>query len=264
MLISLEGDGQCRLLGSLVSWVCQVILGLTALAVLIVKRYIEVPRRPCLVWFFDVGKQAGSSAVDHVMNILLGYWLADAQSHHGSNDECAWYCVNFTVDIVIGIWFCLGLLRLSELIAVRCGCEALSQSGDYGDPPSLLVAIAQLLIWCCCFLVMKVSIAATIVYVNPVQDGLNEVADYFFGDLNRTAPQVELAFVMVLWPLLLNSLYFWVSDRLIKAASESYDLRALCCCCCCGRARRGLPSRHCCCIRSRGTPWVSQPFVEST
>ena len=34
--------------------------------------------------------------------------------------------------------------------------------------------------------------------------------------------KVELVIVMIIWPFVLNTLYFWVADRLIKALLASY------------------------------------------
>ena len=72
--------------------------------------------------------------------------IPSTKRHAGTNDRTScykqkrcvisshWcrYCVNFTVDIVVGFGLCLGLLRLSEHLAQTTGCETLAHSGDYG------------------------------------------------------------------------------------------------------------------------------------
>mmetsp|Transcript_8401 Transcript_8401/g.14251 ORF Transcript_8401/g.14251 Transcript_8401/m.14251 type:complete len:286 (+) Transcript_8401:94-951(+) len=215
--------GRCRLVNSFLGWLCQFLLGCCCLGTLLFKRYIEVPKRPWLVWFYDVGKQACACGFAHILNVVFGIWLSTASGT--DSDECAWYCVNFTIDAILGAGICVGFLRLSELLARHSGCIALSKSGDYGDPPSFWVAVLQLVVWIICFGVMKTSLVLLIYFCFALRDVLDDLAVAVFGSLDEYHPNLELTIVMVGWPLVLNTFYFWLMDRMIKAFSESYDCK---------------------------------------
>lgn len=234
--------GRCHLVNSFFGWLLQFLLGCCCLGTLLFKRYIEVPKRPWLVWFYDVAKQACACGFAHILNVVFGIWLSTASGTY--SDECAWYCVNFTIDGVLGAGICVGFLRLSELVARHRGCMALSKSGDYGEPPSFWVAFLQLVVWIICFGLMKTSLVLLIYFCFPLRYALDDLAVSVFGSLDEENPNLELTIVMVGWPLVLNACYFWLMDRMIKALSESYDCKRFHCIPCCCRlpapwSRRG-------------------------
>ena len=76
----------CALLGGILAYCIQVLLGVAAIASLVYKRHIERPQRPWLIWSFDVGKQLVGGFLVHFMNICVSYIMGK------DGDECAW-CV---------------------------------------------------------------------------------------------------------------------------------------------------------------------------
>ena len=85
-------------------------------------------------------------------------------------------------------------------------------SGDYGSPPSLRAWAFQLYVWLAICAVMKCGI----LWVIWMWHG--ELA--YIGELLLTplsiSPVLELVFVMLVLPVLLNSLMFWVTDSFLK------------------------------------------------
>ena len=47
------------------------------------------------------------------------------------------YFVNFTVDTVVGVFICFGLLKLLECAARKYQWTSVMRTGDYGDPPKV-------------------------------------------------------------------------------------------------------------------------------
>lgn len=68
---------KCQILGSF-GIVIQALLGLLSFLALIVKRYLEHPKRPMIVWLLDTSKQAFSSVLAHCMNMALAVLLSHA------------------------------------------------------------------------------------------------------------------------------------------------------------------------------------------
>jgi hypothetical protein len=85
-----DDDSKCELLGGIVSYSIQLLLGIAAIGSLLYKRHIEKPQRPWLIWAFDVGKQLVGGFLVHCMNIIVA-------SMNFEGDECAWYVQTKTV-----------------------------------------------------------------------------------------------------------------------------------------------------------------------
>lgn len=52
-------------------------------------------------------------------------------------DQCAWYAMNFAVDVSAGVVLNIAMLKTLRVCAYRCDWNALKISGDYGRPPRL-------------------------------------------------------------------------------------------------------------------------------
>ena len=74
---------QCKLLGGTFSVLVQCCLAFLCLGVLLIKRWREYPRRPWVIWIFDLSKQVFSSGLQHGANLLFGHILA----HGGQASE---------------------------------------------------------------------------------------------------------------------------------------------------------------------------------
>lgn len=102
---------ECELLGPL-GIIVQVVLGVGSFAILVVKRYVEKPRRPWNIWALDSSKQAISQAVAHWTNMLLAFLLSEGEG----SDNCDWYFINITVDVIFGVLIAYMIVYLLTLI----------------------------------------------------------------------------------------------------------------------------------------------------
>ena len=90
-------------------------LAVAACVTLIYKRFVEVPRRPWLVWSFDASKQVFAGLLQHIVNLLFGVILAQK----GGASQCAWYFVNFTISVVCGMFILWWFMRAYRHIVTR-------------------------------------------------------------------------------------------------------------------------------------------------
>ena len=70
---------ECEILGPL-GVIVQGILGIISLSALLVKRYLEKPKRPVNIWVLDTSKQLFSALVLHFMNMTLSMVLSESNS----------------------------------------------------------------------------------------------------------------------------------------------------------------------------------------
>jgi hypothetical protein len=101
-----EEEG-CHLAQGLFSYSVQVVLGFAALSSLCYKRVIEKPRRPLLIWFYDVSKQCAGSVFVHLWNMGISIWIAylrrATRGAQGAADECSLYFFNFVCAALLFI-----------------------------------------------------------------------------------------------------------------------------------------------------------------
>uniref|UniRef100_A0A7S2CHU6 Transmembrane protein 110 n=1 Tax=Haptolina brevifila TaxID=156173 RepID=A0A7S2CHU6_9EUKA len=88
----------------------------------------------------------------------------------------------------------------------------LLRSGEYGSPPSWRPWLAQLLIWG--FLASAEKVLTAVVVIMPLHTHLDYVA-YALEAPVADYPALELIVVMVVAPVLLNAIFFWLIDNLI-------------------------------------------------
>eukprot|EP00892_Ulva_mutabilis_P001099 jgi/Ulvmu1/10990/UM007_0170.1 len=97
-----SGEAECKLLVGPAAMVAQVLLFAIVILGLLYKRSKEIPPRPLLTWGMDVSKQLVSSAVAHIMGMLIAI-LAQLRATQQVTSECSWYFVTFSVDTTLGV-----------------------------------------------------------------------------------------------------------------------------------------------------------------
>jgi hypothetical protein len=212
LLLSKSPDKECELLGDL-GILIQIALSVLSFSSLIgkihiVKRYLEKKKRTWRVWFMDTSKQALSAGILHVLNLYLS-------SSSESGDHCIVYFLNYIIDTVLGMALCYLFLHLIE----KClqNSEKFSfKSGDYGENAEFGKWAYQISIWIVIILVVKMIIWAS---MNLFQDPL-----MFFGEVVLFPvswnPDLELVSVMVVIPVVSNSIVFWITDSFLKNDKE--------------------------------------------
>ena len=203
---------QCTLLGGPYEILIQFVLAVTAVAALVYKRSIESDQRSWLVWTLDCSKQAYASALQHITNMVLGVLFARG----GTASECIWYLVNFTITVACGLVLLSLVMRLYNYIVERYQWTLL-RTGEYGTPPlswkqSWKPWLAQTLVWG--LLASAEKIVTAFVVILPLRNLLDDVASALEAPFVGR-PRLELVLTMVIGPMLLNALFYWVIDGLI-------------------------------------------------
>lgn len=187
--------------------IVQLSLAVVCFSALLYKRSIETPRRPLQVFKYDVVKNAIGGLLAHFMN--LG--LSEAFSYANKlPDPCPWYLVNIFFDCTLGIFINLIILRGLEDLFRRNGIDV--QTGDYGNPPQIARFLSQFFLWVFVCIIGKMIIV--VIFVLASRE-LGQAGVWLLTPLCPW-PKLELVVVMVIVPLILNTLYFWAIDNVLK------------------------------------------------
>lgn len=195
----------------------QIVLASIALAALWFKRLNEIPRRKFRVWFLDVSKQAFGACYAHVLNMVVAAMLGVA--HRGEymlDDQCAWYAIAYTVDVTFGLVLAILFLRLLDHVANERDWVSLRHSGVYDGPDALVHWTHQMLAWLVILTIVKIIVAFFMWLASPI---LAQLGAFLFAPLQYNI-RVELVFVMIVLPGILNVIYFWITDTFLKASKE--------------------------------------------
>jgi hypothetical protein len=219
----IESNSKCEMFGGF-GFLIQAILGAAAFSILIVKRYIEKPRRPWKIWFYDVAKQIISSLVLHLFNLIISAILS---SDEKDADACVWYFVTVVLDCTLGaflsyifMWLMDGIANSSDWTILKTGlyydeymegnkkCYKLDWK-KYGS---------QLGVWLGITLIVKIIL---LIMVKICKLFLVNLGTFFLSPFSNA--KVRLVMVMIIFPVILNALYFWVVDNILKLKESDKD-----------------------------------------
>jgi len=207
-MLEMMDDGECKLISGAFGLAVQGTLLACCFAVLFIKRLRESPRRPWLIWFFDLSKQAFSSGLQHGANLLFGVSLA----RDGRASQCGWYFVLYVITSTAAILVVAAAMAAVNWLVVRYQCLLL-KTGEYGSPPSWRTWLVQLLVWGAIGLGEKVL--TTFSLVVPFRRTLGELAAWLEQPL-LPYPHLELILIMVVTPVLLNIISVVIFDNIMK------------------------------------------------
>ncbi|KAI1277183.1 vacuolar membrane protein-domain-containing protein [Xylaria sp. FL0933] len=233
------GEGECSLLGPFALLV-QLGLGGLALLSLVYKRWRERPQRPLKIWFFDVSKQVVGSVLVHVANIFMSMLtsgrfsislepsgvqtaarlLRRADAPYVPN-PCSFYLLNLAIDTTIGIPILIVLLRvITTLVAYTpLGKPRESiQSGNYGNPPSVWWWLKQSVIYFCGLFGMKICV----LLIFLILPWISRVGDWALK-WTEGNERLQIFFVMMLFPLIMNALQYYIIDSFIKLKETGHE-----------------------------------------
>lgn len=188
----------------------QCALGIIAFLSLVLKRNCEKPRRRWKTFFRDASKQAFGAGVAHVLNMVLAIVL------NGSGNECKWYFIIYIVDNVVGVLLNLVVLLAIEKVASKYTDRLKSGvyvTGDGHNPHTTWCL--QLTLWLLVVILVKLIIFFAIVI--PLKGPLYDGGDYLLQGLDEY-PRLELVFVMIIVPTIVNTLQFWIQDNFLMNA----------------------------------------------
>ncbi|KAF7589094.1 hypothetical protein BBP40_004761 [Aspergillus hancockii] len=215
-----DGDtGECRLLGPF-SLLVQVALGALALLSLVYKRWKERPQRPVKVWAFDVSKQVFGSAMLHLANLLMSMFSAgqlEITSNYKPN-PCSFYILNLGIDTTLGIpilIFILHILTRLALYTPLADPPGSIRSGNYGRPPRATWWFKQSMIYFVGLLGMKICVF----FLIQLLPFIVKVGDWALRWTEGNTA-VQLIFVMLLFPVIMNAIQYYIIDTFIKKPSH--------------------------------------------
>ncbi|KAI9833114.1 MAG: hypothetical protein M1826_000481 [Phylliscum demangeonii] len=219
-----QGSGECELLGPF-ALLIQCALGVLALSTLVWKRYREKPRRPVKVWAFDVSKQVVGSSMLHIANLLMSMLsagqltvrpkLIDGPGKKYQPNPCSFYLLNLAIDTTLGIpvliFFLRLLTRAFALTPLGVPPESI-QSGNYGQPPRSTWWMKQCIIYFMGLLGMKLCVLVLF----SLLPWLSQVGDWCLR-WTEGNEMIQVFFVMLLFPLIMNALQYYIIDTYIKS-----------------------------------------------
>ncbi|KAI1609721.1 vacuolar membrane protein-domain-containing protein [Exophiala viscosa] len=230
-----ESSGECKLLGPFAILV-QTALGVLALSSLVFKRWRERPQRPLKVWSFDVSKQVVGSILLHLANLLMSMissgqfddlakaaattLMADASVDYQPN-PCSFYLLNLAIDTTLGIPILICTLKVLTIGAsytpLAIPPESI-ESGHYGTPPKAGWWLKQCLIYFVGLLGMK----ACVFLIFHLCPWLGRVGDWALR-WTEGNEALQIAFVMLIFPLIMNALQYYIIDTFIKDNKKEAD-----------------------------------------
>ena len=138
-----------------------------------------------------------------------------------------WYFMNIVLDTLFGLMIAYLLFKIVDHVAVTNNIEVLKHgvyldekvdlvSTDTQDSPdkhiNIRIWIVQVVVWCMIVFLSKIIVFFfEIAYHKPIV----RTGEYFLSNLEGS-PQLELVVVMVVFPVTLNTIQYWVSDAFLK------------------------------------------------
>lgn len=178
------------------------------------KRYLDFNRRPWKIWFMDASKQGFSAGFMHVFNLVAAVMI---DSMHEDTNGCVWYFISLIIDVFLGTAICF-LLLLGTEQCLKYSPRLHYTSGFYGVPTSWRSWLYQTVVWLLIVLVMKTTVIGVVI---TFRIPLTWAGETLLSPL-LPFPQLELLFVMIIIPLVMNSLSFWVTDSFLKCDYEDF------------------------------------------
>ncbi|KAK3995470.1 vacuolar membrane protein-domain-containing protein [Cladorrhinum sp. PSN332] len=241
-----DNPTECRLMGSFAILV-QLALGGLALMSLVYKRWRERPQRPVKIWFFDASKQVFGSVLVHGANVFMSLLTSGrfnittidpASAGAGSvvrrgimmlagRDEpyvpnpCSFYLLNLGIDTTLGIPVLIVIIRVTTVLVsyTPVGQPAESiQSGNYGNPPNAWWWFKQSIIYFVGLMGMKICVLVLFMTL----PWLPKIGDWALG-WTEGNEKLQIVFVMMLFPLIMNGLQYYIIDSYIKKQIGSGD-----------------------------------------
>lgn len=229
-------NGKCQLLGPFAILV-QAALGGLALLSLVYKRWRERPQRPVKIWAFDVSKQVFGTVLLHMANLLMSMFsageieakLAKAAANAvgaGPDDDwlpnpCSFYLLNLGIDTTLGIPILLLILKVLHIGASKTPLanppESI-KSGWYDDPPRATWWLKQSILYFIGLLCMKVCVF----FIFQLCPWIVVVGDWALR-WTEGNEALQIAFVMLIFPLIMNAFQYYVIDTFIKKKPDSED-----------------------------------------
>ncbi|KAI9274685.1 vacuolar membrane protein-domain-containing protein, partial [Phascolomyces articulosus] len=202
----------CKLMDAFAIFI-QLCLAAAAFSTLIFKRHKENPRRPVRIWGFDVSKQLVGGIVIHSLNVVASY-ISGGNPEGNQSNPCVWYFLNIFVDTTIGVGILWGIHAGFQYILIHKLKLSGLQTGVYGDPPlqkQMKRWLKQLTVYIASLILMKLCVILLFHLFPQLSDFGHWVLQWTMGDY-----KLQVVFVMLIFPLIMNIIQFWIIDTIVK------------------------------------------------
>lgn len=197
----------------------QLLLGTLSLSSLYFKRKWEYPQRQWVVFKYDVSKQIIGMGFAHIINISIAILI---NNKYKMADECRWYFLNFFTDTTLGLLLNYIMLKsITTYIRRKEYTELIP--GEYlpGNSCYNKSFILQMFIWLFIILLSKALILVLILI--PFRQPLNDIGRWILSPVSHNYT-LELAVIMIVFPLLFNIMQFWIQDNILKGKRHYMDV----------------------------------------
>jgi hypothetical protein len=133
-------------------------------------------------------------------------------------DECAWYGISYVIDTTLGLVLAIIGVTILDHYANKHNWVAFKDSGVYVGDEGLKHWALQVFAWMAILTIVKIIIFGVMVLGFQ---GLAWVGNILFRPFQFNI-RFELVFVMILFPGLLNVIYFWIADGYLKAKKDQH------------------------------------------
>lgn len=209
-------NSECSLFGRF-GWFVQGLLFAVCALPVIWKWWNERPRRSLVTFVIDSSKQVNGNVTVHFINLALSAFLAKKvhKIDKCGDQQCLWYFVFFVLDFLIVLPLNYFFLVALKYIAERRSWTLIQDFGHYGETFSFARFFAQTVAWVGVVLAGK-AILCAIIFVEPY--ALLHASAAVLGAVRckKDSAEAELVVVMLLVPVVLNVLQFWITDNIIK------------------------------------------------
>ena len=197
----------------------QLILGLLTFSLLLLKRYLEKPRRNWIIWFYDILKQIISSFVLYSTNIIFSYLLANKGDEN--SDLCTIYFMNLFFGCVIGYYITSLYIHLFYHLKKKYKFNFYFNEvyyEEFYDSNNIMhfkiktkVYISELIFWTSIQLIWKFILLILFSFFKKI---------FIIIGLQCLKPfesaHIKSFMTLCIFPLLFNGFYYWKLDNLIK------------------------------------------------
>ncbi|CDH54531.1 vacuolar membrane protein [Lichtheimia corymbifera JMRC:FSU:9682] len=216
-----DAEAGCKLMDAFAIFI-QLCLAAAAFSTLIIKRHREHPQRPVRIWGFDVSKQLFGGIVIHTLNVVASYISGDSLEGQQSN-PCVWYFLNILVDTTLGVGILWAILKgFHHVLIDRLQLHEF-QSGVYGDPPfrkQVRRWSKQLAVYITGLALMKLLVVLLFHLCPWLSDFGRWVLQWTMGNY-----KLQVVFVMLVFPLAMNIIQFWIVDTIVKHNTDKEAIR---------------------------------------
>ena len=124
--------------------------------------------------------------------------------------------MSYIIDTSLGLVIAIVLLRWLDRVANERNWTALKDSGIYAGPDAITHWAAQVIAWLIILSIAKVAIYIFMwAFSNPLAWAGGLLFAHFEDNIH-----FELVVVMILFPGVLNVVYFWIADGYLRANKE--------------------------------------------